>query len=274
MREQVLQLRADRGLLGILTPAPDNSHANLGCILMNAGVIHRIGPHRLNVKLARHLAAAGLQTVRLDLSGLGDSRPESNARSFTAQAIADIRTTMDHLERSTGTSRFVISGLCSGAAVGFKAALADPRVVALQLLDPYAYRTSHASWRYYVDRVRLPEAWVLAFQNMVRKQPPQDEINGMLEDFVTDPPAEEFARGLAQLVERGVFVMCLYTGSVQQWFNYRAQFDEVMAPYGIGGRIRVELMPDSTHTFLDIAAQQKLISTTDQWLASVRRQLP
>jgi pimeloyl-ACP methyl ester carboxylesterase len=271
--ERVLQLRRDQGLLGILTPAAPSRAMDVACILMNAGVTHRIGPHRLNVKLARHLAGLGLSTIRLDLSGLGDSRPEGSTRSFTDQAVADIRAAMDQLQRLNGTRRFLVSGLCSGAAVSFRAALADPRIVGLQLLDPYAYRTRRAMVRYYLGRMRLPEGWAGAVANMLRPQPTDEEANGMLGDFVKDPPPEEFARGLATLIERGVSVMCVYTGSVLQVYNYLAQFDEIMEPYGIAGRVRVEHMPDSTHTFLDVASQQQLMDITDRWIQSVSGQL-
>lgn len=273
MTERVLQLRRDQGLLGILTPAPPSKAADVACVLMNAGVVHRIGPHRLNVKLARHLAGTGLTTVRLDLSGLGDSKPEGSTRSFSDQAVVDIRAAMDQLQRMNGTKRFIVSGLCSGAAVGFRAALADPRVVGLQMLDPYAYRTRAAMFRYYMSRMRLPEAWSGAVVNMIKPQPNGEEINDLLGDFVKDPPPEEFARGLATLIERGVSIMCVYTGAVLQVYNYPAQFDETMEPYGIAGRIRVEHMPDSTHTFLDVASQRRLMTLTDSWIESVRNQL-
>ena len=94
----------------------------------------------------------------------------------------------------------------------------------------------------------------------------------MLGDFVKDPPAEEFARGLAALTERGVAIMCLYTGSLFKVYNYEEQFDEIMEPYGVAGRIRVEHLPDSTHTFLDVASQRRLMALTDDWIDSVRLQ--
>ena len=271
MKERVLQLRRDRGLLGILTPAPPSKASDMACVLMNAGVIHRIGPHRLNVKLARHFAERGMSALRLDLSGLGDSLPESAGRSFADQAIQDIRTAMDQLQRMLGIRRFMVSGLCSGAAVGFRAALADPRIVAVQLLDPYVYRTRRAALRYYFDRMRLPEAWSEAVGNLVQRGAAKEESFGMLGDFVKDPPIVEFARDLRSLIDRGVNVMCVYTGSLLQTYNYRAQLDEVMRPFGLAGRVRVEHMPDSTHTFLDLASQRRLIELTDDWLVSLQR---
>ena len=63
--------------------------------LLNAGVIHRVGPHRLHVRLARALAAAGFPALRLDLSGIGDSRPLAEGLTFRESAVADIRTALD-----------------------------------------------------------------------------------------------------------------------------------------------------------------------------------
>ncbi len=51
-----LQFGPDDRMLGIWTPAQGDP-APVACLLFNAGVIHRIGPHRINVKAARALAA-------------------------------------------------------------------------------------------------------------------------------------------------------------------------------------------------------------------------
>jgi hypothetical protein len=41
--------------------------------MFNMGANHRIGPRRINVKLARVLAARGVSSLRFDLGGVGDS---------------------------------------------------------------------------------------------------------------------------------------------------------------------------------------------------------
>jgi pimeloyl-ACP methyl ester carboxylesterase len=266
MIERVLQLREDRGLLGIVTPASTPKPADFACVLMNAGVIHRIGPHRLNVKLARHLADRGIASLRLDLSGVGDSRPQAGSQGFAQQAVVDIRKGIDAMQSLLGLRRFVVIGLCSGAAVGYRAALGDNRIAGLQMLDPYAYQTRTARLRYYLGRLRLPEAWVGWTRNLLGPAPPEEAANALLSDFVAEPPAAEFAAGLRTLVDRGTAVMCVYTGSLLKEYNYRDQFDEVMQRHGVAGRVRVEHMPDSTHTFLDLASQRQLIAFTDDWI--------
>ena len=48
----------EQGLVGVLASPPGGSDARVGCLLLNVGVNHRIGPRRINVKLARRFAAA------------------------------------------------------------------------------------------------------------------------------------------------------------------------------------------------------------------------
>ena len=67
----------DEQLVGILThPEAASSTA---VTILNAGVLHRIGPHRLHVLLARRLAELGFHALRLDLGGIGDSVASSDA---------------------------------------------------------------------------------------------------------------------------------------------------------------------------------------------------
>jgi hypothetical protein len=61
-------------LVGILSRPPAGvDPAMPGVLLLNAGRIHRVGPNRLYVAIARRLAAMGFAVCRFDLSGIGDS---------------------------------------------------------------------------------------------------------------------------------------------------------------------------------------------------------
>ena len=64
--ERTIRFGSGERLLGIVTPAPQPLAGAPVCLLFNAGVVHRIGPHRLNVKLARALAARGFTALRMD----------------------------------------------------------------------------------------------------------------------------------------------------------------------------------------------------------------
>ena len=76
MREQVVMVGDELPLVGVLSePEVDNNPTpRVAVILLNSGVIHRVGSCRLSVTLARSLCEkAGLTTFRFDFSGIGDS---------------------------------------------------------------------------------------------------------------------------------------------------------------------------------------------------------
>jgi alpha/beta superfamily hydrolase len=63
-----------RSLVGIITDPPEAERdpQRPAIVCLNAGIIHRVGPHRLYVKMARTLAAMGFVVLRFDFSGIGD----------------------------------------------------------------------------------------------------------------------------------------------------------------------------------------------------------
>jgi len=76
MREEAVLFGKTRSLVGIITDPHTvvNAHNHPAIVLLNAGVLHRVGPNRLYVKIARKLASAGFVVLRFDLSGIGDSK--------------------------------------------------------------------------------------------------------------------------------------------------------------------------------------------------------
>ena len=72
MKERVYRFGPQRSLVGIYTePSPEEMIPDAPlAVILNAGIVHHIGPFRLHVDLARRLAESGFRTLRLDLSGL------------------------------------------------------------------------------------------------------------------------------------------------------------------------------------------------------------
>ena len=78
MNEMVVSIGTNDALVGVYTaPACETSRDTPGdaptVILLNAGVVHRSGPFRLHVEVARRLASLGYPCFRFDLAYLGDS---------------------------------------------------------------------------------------------------------------------------------------------------------------------------------------------------------
>lgn len=281
MIERIALFGEAQNLVGVVTqPGVDaGPERDLAFVLLNAGVIHRIGPGRLNVKLARRLATSGFTSLRLDLSGIGDSRTSQSLRSFEAQAVADIRAAMDHMQATRAMCRFVLVGLCSGADNGYATALADQRVVGLVMLDPNPYPTWKTRWRFLLmrlgrrrwlagflrRRIRRMLGWLRRPSEDVAAQPQIADPSGPERYVRPKPPLEEFAAGLGSVLDRGGAVIAVYSGSSLRQFNDPRQLDEALRPFGLAGRIGCRLWAQANHTFTELPAQIKLVDTVVAW---------
>ncbi|NLH81873.1 MAG: alpha/beta fold hydrolase [Phyllobacteriaceae bacterium] len=135
--ETPLEFGPGRRLFGVLT-SPKHPRAGAPTvILFDAGRIPHVGWGRGAVETARELAAGGRRVLRMDTAGIGDSRAHPDGPEevlYSRDQIEDARAAMDRLA-ADGAERFVLVGTCSGAHVAFHAALADPRVVGLGMLN-------------------------------------------------------------------------------------------------------------------------------------------
>lgn len=285
MTEKIALLGEARNLVGIVTQPEiaDSPSHDLAVLLLNAGVIHRIGPGRLNVKLARALAARGFTSLRFDLSGIGDSRPAQRALPFAAQSVADVRAAMDYMQGTRATQRFVLAGLCSGADNSYATALADARVSGVVLIDPNAYPTWKTRPRFLLMGLGSPR-WLLgSLRNHLRRLRPAPERRGEPAhasrqgagpagaegDIRPKPPLAEFAAGLASVVGRGGAIIAIYSGSSLRQFNHVRQLDEALGPFGLAGRIDCRLCAQANHTFTELSAQAQLIDTIVEWIGDL-----
>ncbi len=100
-------------LFGISTE-PKATAAGPVCLFVSVANEHRIGPGRLWVELSRRLAGAGLRCIRLDLSGVGDSRARGSSPPdvYPYSAVEDIVDVAHALAPET-PSNVVLFGLCS-----------------------------------------------------------------------------------------------------------------------------------------------------------------
>lgn len=279
MKDRILQFGEDDGMLGILTPPPREigRGARPAFLILNAGVVHRVGPHRLGVKLARCVAATGHVSLRFDLSGFGDSRPRRTPASQAESAILDTRVAMDALENAIGVRSFVLAGICLGADTGFATALSDERVRGLVLLDPYAYRTAKSELRRLAtglkgipsprkpgETLRWATRKVALYASAFASALSQGTTGLRPRRLRVLPPRKEYASGLRRLVDRGVEILIVHTGGRDE-YNYAEQFEDAFRRWGLTDRLQCEFWRDSTHTFTSQASQKRLLETVAQW---------
>ena len=65
----------------------------------------------------------------------------------------DIREALDFVAAKLGAATFILIGLCSGADLAFRAALADPRIVGAVLIDGLPYHTVRSRFHNYASRL-------------------------------------------------------------------------------------------------------------------------
>ena len=268
MQEQVIRFGPDQGLCGVLT-LPDKSNEALSppvALILNAGIVHRVGPFRLHVDIARTLAQKGFASFRLDLSGLGDSPVRRGDLAEENRAVLDARDAMDALE-SLGATRFVVMGLCSGAFNAHQVALADERVNGAVFLDGIVFRTAGFYRRRWWARLTRPRFWRNAFKRrLFAEQGPMEQEGASLgeaEFFETDRTQHEVSVEIQSLLERHVQLLYIYTEGYDD-ISGAAQFEEM---YGIqpNDQLRVEYMEKAEHTFRLVENREDVVQRIANW---------
>jgi pimeloyl-ACP methyl ester carboxylesterase len=266
-------------LVGVLTEArPENrTPGRLACILLNSGLVHRVGPNRIYVQLARQLAAAGYPTLRFDLSNRGDSDVRRDGMSFLESSLIETRAAMDLMQRTVGADRFILMGICSGAVNSLQASLEDSRVVGAVAIDGPAYPTFWYHLRHYVKRLPNAQSWLntvsgrnrwgrLLRGNLTPPSRREDDFASMYGD-VTMLTKDQSAKALHRIIDRGVKLMFVYSGS---WaYNYHGQFRDAFPDVMKRGAIQVEWVGDADHTFTRLHHQQYLVGMIKQWVVNM-----
>jgi len=177
INEQAIVLGDPEPVFGIAATATDQSSrvadAGAWVVFATNRYSRRTGPNRLYTRWAREWAARGIPSLRLDLSGTGDAGgpdEETDADMYSSQVLEDARMALAFLRNHYGARRFVIIGLCSGAYTGFHAALVEPEVEGVVLLNPQMLlwtrdATAVTRARNLMKRVPRLAAWKRLFQH-------------------------------------------------------------------------------------------------------------
>lgn len=230
-------------------------------ILPNSGMVPRAGLFRLHVELARRLERIGIRTFRFDLPGVGEAARVSDCDDRQATRAA-----MDHLARHYGCSQFVIGGVCSAADLGWRIAVADPRVVGLLMLDGISFT---GPW-FRLSRVaavlkRSPRHWpgiVMRWFQRIRSAQPAL----LASDYRDWPDRAEARRDLAALVARGMLSLWIYTGGVADRFLHPREFHWAFGEAASSDLVTLKHWPDCDHTFYLRAHRDRLLNTVSDWL--------
>lgn len=276
VQEKVAVFGDARGLVGILTrPASGATPGMPHVVLLNSGIIHRVGSNRLSVELARALGAAGVTTLRFDLSGIGDSERRRDAGSLRESVERDIGDAVAYLRTSQGAETFVLMGLCSGAYDGLHAALGEPRVVGAVMVDiPGPFR----GWRHTLHHLRArllrPASWRNPFRKLLHYSralalpgaaTPSDGAEYVVGGRST-PSREWMSEHLDALLDRSVRLWFVFTGGIEANYNHRSQFRTTFPKAARHPALSYDYFPDTDHAFSARESRTRLIGMTVQWV--------
>jgi pimeloyl-ACP methyl ester carboxylesterase len=276
--EQAILFGPRQSLVGILarpgTPAPPD---RIAIVILNTGIIHRVGHHRMWVTISRALAGLGHTVLRFDFSGIGDSDPRNDNLSPLQSCLADIKEAMDWLEANRHATRVVVVGLCSGADHAVLYGHTDPRVCGLVLMDPSIPATVRFYLHYMTPRLTHLRNWVTVLTGRSRM------LNSLIDEFLhaAQPKhkSEELTlqnlrfhpqleKSYQNAVAAGIEILAIFTGeSTRQ--TYREQILDAFPNVSFGDQLRLEFFAGSDHTFARQADRDTLTRLLLEWVAAI-----
>ncbi|MBS0418903.1 MAG: alpha/beta fold hydrolase [Proteobacteria bacterium] len=275
-KEQAVLL-GRHSLVGIVTrPPPARQKEEPAIVILNTGIVHRVGHHRMYVSLSRDLAMSGRTVVRFDFAGIGDSKPRKDSTSPLMASLSDIREVLDTLEKSNEVKKFILVGLCSGADHAVLYANTDPRVVGLVLMDPTLPPTLRYYVHYVMQRLKNLRNWMsvatgrsglmrLASTHLINSVRPQTELEGLnLQNLRFSSHLPQCYRGAAA---RDVRMLAVFT-SVSVRHTYKQQMLDAFPEASAGGKLRLEFFPESDHLFSGEKERFRLRTVIGDWLDS------
>lgn len=277
--DQAVMLGPRKSLVGIVTQAADYVPSDRPVfVILNAGIIHRIGHHRMNVALSRMLAGAGYRALRFDLSGIGDSESRTDGLSPLDGTLADIRHAVDWLATARQARRIILVGLCSGADHALVYGGSDPRVVGLVLLDPSIPPTLKYYLRYFAGHLARPRSWFDLAAGRGRawnmlKQRLGDESDEVWERHrlkLSDPEVRSFLeKAYQKTVDLGIQCLAVFTHGLPHQHNYRRQILDAFPAVPLQDQLRLEYFSRSDHVFTSEADRSRMFDVVMEWTRSI-----
>lgn len=270
MRETAVAFGDRGGLLGVVTE-PESAHIAVepkpapAIVLLNAGLLHKVGPNRLSVEMARAVALKGFRALRFDLSGIGDSRMAASHVPARERAISDVQSAMDFLKQRYGAERFVLAGLCSGSDHAHHTSLQDDRVIGSIHLDGYSAVNPQYQIRYYAGRAlswRVLRNKLRAREERKLAKNPTPAANARARPF---PTREQLAEDFRRITARGVQLLYIYTVDAKL-YNYKGQLREAFFDVPFGNLLEEEFYPEASHTYTGVATRLRAVEHATGWV--------
>jgi len=217
--------------------------------------------------------------LRFDLSGVGESETATDQDPYEVRTDREVGAALDVLGARAPADGFVLVGLCSGADNSLRAALGDPRVKGVVLIEGYAFGSQGYLIEYYSRRLIRPETWrrlvhgrisfrdVVAGISGIRRRPapasaaePDDAGR-----FFRMPPPERIVADVRQLAERGTELLFVLSRDSPSEYNFRRIIKPVLHSGPLRDRVEVKTFGDTDHTFSRLGLRGQLVDLVVDW---------
>ena len=268
--EKVFQFGEQQQLFGIVTEPSATLQTKPAVLLLNAGLVHRVGPYRMAVILARRLADLGYLVFRFDLSNIGDSANNRDTDDYRRRTEKEIRAAQDIVTEKYSINQFIAMGLCTGAMNAHVITVADKRIVGAVLLDAYAYPTMKSLINRYKSKLRKMLDRAL-FRRLTKKltysRHQENETIGEGIDYWVFPPKEEVEKELSELIQRQVELLFVYAGSFEYFYNYPEQLQDNFPSIDFRDQVSVHILKDSDHMYTLYEDTEILLQLIIDWVS-------
>ncbi|WGY72792.1 alpha/beta hydrolase [Burkholderia cepacia] len=296
MTEQVVAVGSNR-LVGVLCRPADTPPATPvgpALVIANTSTNPRSGEGRFGVRLARTLARAGVTTLRIDVSGVGDSGPDApddqSGVVYSPEAIDDVAAAADWL-RAIGHPDVIAAGICSGAYAALHAAVKTPSlggVIAINLARfvwPVGL-TLEAAQKQRINSVRGYWLSVRDWRRWKRLVLERRDVRPILRAVAANgiarisvpvkraaarigwKPRAGTPRGvMRELAQRNVRTMLVYGALDPGIDDVRRHFGAVEHAFRRSRHVRLHLMPQVDHALYGIAGTAAVIDLCTQMLS-------
>ncbi len=272
LKEEPLQFGEGGRLFGILTlpnTAPGQGPELPVFVFLTAGFLHRVGPLRLHVRLARELAEMGFSSLRVDLAGTGDTPPRPASMSYQQSVVADFKGIVDVLDSRLGRPSFVLAGLCSGADNAIMLAMREPRVVGMVLLDSICFPDPGFRAREIFQKCSNPArylSWLKHRFEALSGAPVAERIDPEgWRHWRELPTLEELRAAFNSIRSRGGRVLSVFTGQTLQYYNRTGQLGQVLNVDGYREFCAERFWPEVEHTYSLEVHRRRLVAEIKTW---------
>lgn len=268
------------GMLGILAK-PAAGHADRAVVMLNAGAIRRIGSNRIDVGLARQLAATGRVVLRVDLPGVGDSpahagEPENVV--YGPCCVGDVGVVVSWI-RARCAGELAVGGMCSGAYHALRAAIAEQDIDRVYLINCLVFgprvkfdpesTSLLGDVTHYNEAVRSGHAWRrlltgrASFRTVARVAAWHlgnhfKRLGLGLARHLRIPLRNDLGGALVGLARRGVHVHFLFSANESGQTLLAAEAGSVVPRLSATGMMDTQVFDGADHTFTQRWAQAML----------------